>query len=108
MGVLKRLVLLSAVGVLAAAPIAAHEGHVHRYMGTIATASDSQLSLKTTDGKTLTFKLDETTKIVRGKAPGGVKDLEPGTRAVIEAEGGKEPALAKTIRVAESKANSKS
>jgi hypothetical protein len=108
MRVLKRLVLFFAIAVLATAPLAAHEGHVHRYMGTIATATDSQLSLKTTDGKTLTFKLDETTKIVRGKVPGGVKDLEPGTRAVIEAEGGKEAVVAKTIRVSESKANSKS
>jgi hypothetical protein len=101
---MKSLVLAAAIAlVVASAPVAAHEGHVHRYMGTIAAATDSQLSLKTTDGKTITFKLDETTRITRGKVAGGVKDLEPGARAVIEADGGKEPALAKTIKLAAGK-----
>jgi hypothetical protein len=96
---MKSLARLAVALLLACAPLAAHEGHVHRYMGTIASASDSQLSLKTTDGKSVTFKIDETTRIVRGKAAAGVKDLEPGQRAVVEADGGKEPALAKTIKL---------
>jgi hypothetical protein len=86
--------------VLAASPIAAHEGHTHRYMGTIASATDTRLTLKTTDGKTVAFKLDETTRIVKGKETAGVKDLATGARAVVEADGGKEPALAKTIKLA--------
>lgn len=97
---MKRLGLLFAALLLVSAPIAAHEGHAHRYMGTIATASDSELSLKTTDGKTITFKLDETTRITKGKAPGGVKDLAVGARAVVEADGGKAPQTAKTIKIA--------
>lgn len=98
---MKSLARVAVALVLACAPLAAHEGHVHRYMGTIASASNSQLSLKTTDGKTVTFKLDETTRILRGKAAAGVKDLEPGERAVVEADGGKEPSLARTIKLAE-------
>jgi hypothetical protein len=100
---MKSLVLAGLFLLLASTPIAAHAGHTHRYMGTILTATGSELSLKTTDGKTISFKLDETTRILKGKAPGGAKDLEPGVRAVVEADGGKEPALAKSIKVAEKK-----
>jgi hypothetical protein len=97
---MKKLALLALTVLIATAPVAAHEGHTHRYMGTIASASDSELSLKTTDGKTVTFKLNETTRIMRGKEAGGVKDLEPGARVVVEADGGKTPTLAKTIKLA--------
>jgi len=103
---MKRLTFLVAVLLISSAPLIAHEGHAHHYMGTITAASDSQLSLKTTDGKTVTFKLDETTRITKGKAAGGVKDLAPGERAVVEAEGGKQPALARTIKLAASPKNS--
>src|SRR5574338_475433 len=103
---MKSLAALAVAFLLIAVPLAAHEGHVHRYMGTIASATDSQLSLKTTDGKTVTFKLDESTRITKGKAAAGAKDLEPGVRAVVEAEGGKEPALAKTIKLASARTNS--
>jgi hypothetical protein len=99
----KSFAMAATLVLLLAVPVAAHEGHQHRYMGTIATATDSQLSLKTTDGKTISFKLDETTKIRKGETAGGVKDLVPGARAVVEADGGKEPALAKTIRLAAEK-----
>jgi hypothetical protein len=96
-----KVVLLVGLALLfAPIGLGAHEGHLHRYMGTIATASDSQLSLKTTEGKTLTFKLDEKTRISKGKAAGGAKDLVPGERAVVEAEGGKEPLTARTIKLA--------
>jgi hypothetical protein len=93
--------LFAAALVLAASPLAAHEGHAHRYMGTITSASDSQVSLKTTDGKVVSFKVDETTRITKGKVAGGAKDLAVGARAVVEAEGGKEPQVAKTIKLAD-------
>jgi hypothetical protein len=99
---MKSIVLLAALVAWTAPVLSAHEGHLHHYMGTITAASASQLSLKTTDGKTVTFKLDETTRIVKGKAPAGVRDLEPGIRAVVDAEGGKEPTLAKTVKLASS------
>jgi hypothetical protein len=99
-GTLKRLMLLAAALVLVALPAAAHEGHTHRYMGTIAAASDSSVSLKTADGKTMSFKLDETTRITKGKAAGGAKDLTVGARAVVEAEGGKPPQVARSIKLA--------
>lgn len=96
---MKRLLVLIAALSIGPSLALAHEGHLHRYMGTIATAAGSQLSLETRDGKTVTFKLDEKTRITRGKAGAGVKDLEPGARAVVEAEGGKEPVVAKTIKL---------
>lgn len=98
---MKRLALLALL-LLAPVGIGAHEGHTHRYMGTITAASDSQLSLKTTDGKIVTFKLDEKTRITKGKTAGGAKDLAPGERAVVEADGGKGPRTAKAIKLAAS------
>ncbi len=88
-----------AVVAIAAAPVAAHEGHAHRYMGTITTVAPKQLQLKTTSGQTVTFKLDETTRISRGRAKASKEDLKPGVRAVVEADGGAQPATAKTIKL---------
>lgn len=85
--------------VLAAAPIAAHQGHAHRYMGTITAVNGAEIELKTTAGKTLVFKLDDKTRITKGPDRGSREDLTAGTRAVVEAEGGAQPTTAKTIKL---------
>lgn len=63
----------------------AHEGHVHKIMGTISTRNDNRLEVKATDGKTSAITLNEKTKILRGKATSTAEDIKPGERVVVTA-----------------------
>jgi translation initiation factor IF-1 len=65
--------------------VLAHEGHVHKVMGTVSTLHENHLEVKATDGKTSTITLNEKTKILRGKAKVKVKDIQPGERVVVTA-----------------------
>lgn len=63
----------------------AHEGHVHKVMGTVTALHENHLEVKATDGKTSTVTLNDKTKILRGKAKGKVDDIKPGERVVVTA-----------------------
>ena len=63
----------------------AHEGHVHKVMGTVTTVNETQLEVKATDGKTSMIVLNDKTKILRGKANAKVEQLKPGERVVVTA-----------------------
>jgi len=63
----------------------AHEGHPHRFLGTLSAVHGSQLEVKTTDGKTVVFTLDAKTVIQQGRAKADVKELKVGERIVISA-----------------------
>ena len=63
----------------------AHEGHVHKVMGTVTSLHENHLEVKSTDGKTTTITLNDKTKILRGKAKVKVGDIKPGARVVVTA-----------------------
>jgi len=94
---LTRLVLV--VAVLAAAPlaVAAHPGHDHKVMGTIVSIDDKFVTLKTTDGKELTFEITAATKFMRARKAGTRADLKAGLRVVANVGDGEEPLKAKQI-----------
>jgi hypothetical protein len=82
-------------GIIAAAVLAAslfvpryvraHEGHVHKVMGTVATRHENHLEVKATDGKTSTITLNEKTKILRGTTKVKIDDIRDGERIVVSA-----------------------
>ena len=83
----------------------AHEGHVHKVMGTVTSLHENQLEVKATDGKTSTITLNEKTKILRGKVKAKAEELKPGERVVVTAtetksKDGKLMMLATEIRLA--------
>lgn len=80
----------------------AHEGHAHKVLGTIAAVSDTQLDVKTTDGKTVAIVLDAKTVYRQGKVRTDAKMLKPGERVVVEAEqaAGAKLMTAKTVTMA--------
>lgn len=80
----------------------AHEGHAHKVLGTIAAVSDTQLDVKTTDGKTVAIVLDAKTVYRQGKVRTDAKMLKLGERVVIEAEqaAGAKLMTAKTVTMA--------
>lgn len=71
---------------LLALPVAAlaHEGHAHKYMGTVTTVSATHLEVKTTDGKTVRVVLNAKTAVARGKQKADLAALTAGERVVVE------------------------
>lgn len=102
----KRLAALAAIAMLSSTPAAfAHEGHVHRIMGTIKSLDGSHLVVATTDAKTHQEKdvdvaIDAKTKFRRGDNATTKDQLKSGERVVVNVGSGKEPLKAVEIRVA--------
>lgn len=67
------------------AAVPAHEGHAHKFMGTLSSVQEAQFEVKTTDGKMLVFQVDAKTVYQRGKAKVVGKDLKVGERVVVSA-----------------------
>jgi len=94
---------------LALAPsVFAHEGHVHRLMGTVAAVSGERVQVKATTGQTSEIVVNDKTKIVRGATAQKTSDIKPGERVVVmmtesKDQAGKALLTAKEIRLATSK-----
>ena len=88
----------------------AHEGHVHKVMGTVSMRQENHLEVKATDGKTTTITLNDRTKIVRGKAKVAADDIKTGERVVVTAtetkgKNGKTTMIATEVRLPEADAS---
>ena len=59
------LALVAALAVPAAGW--AHGGHAHKVMGTVSSVDGGTVIVKTTDGKTVTVRINAKTKITQGK-----------------------------------------
>ena len=82
-------------GILAAAlvmPAAAraHEGHAHKFMGTVSAVTATQIELKTPEGKVVTAKLTPKTTFARGKQKVDVSAVKVGERVVVTVPSEKE------------------
>lgn len=76
------VVLLASLGIATAA--LAHEGHMHKALGTVVSVQGAKVEIKTTDGKPLTLVLDKTTAITRGKDKIEITALKAGDRVSVE------------------------
>ena len=83
----RRLILSSVLFAALAFPAytLAHEGHVHKIMGTVSMHHENHLEVKATDGKTSTITLNEKTKILKGTAKATAEDIKAGDRVVVSA-----------------------
>jgi hypothetical protein len=81
-----KLVIAVLVGVLLAGPVAirAHEGHMHKALGTIAAIQGDLVEVKTTDGKSVKVTLGKKTVITRGADKLETGALKVGERVSIE------------------------
>jgi hypothetical protein len=82
----------------------AHEGHLHKVMGTVVAADAAKLEVKGTDGKTLALVVDASTKVARGTTVIKAADLKAGERVVaaympMKGPNGAEMLMAKDVRV---------
>jgi hypothetical protein len=62
----------------------AHEGHVHKALGTVASINGEHVEIKTTDGKNLTVMLDKKTTVMRGKEKLDATALKVGERISVD------------------------
>ena len=100
---MKRM-LVAAIGLaLAITPgiALAHDGEVHKVMGTIASIQDKNLMVKEANGKTMMVMLDAKTKITQGKNKVEASALKVGDRVVAEGPEEKKMIMATTVKLGE-------
>jgi hypothetical protein len=101
--------VLALVFAFALAPaVFAHEGHLHRLMGTVAAVHGERLQVKATSGQTSEIVVNDKTKILRGATTQKTSDIKPGERVVVmmtesKDQAGKEQLTAKEIHLATGK-----
>ena len=64
-------------------PLAAHEGHVHKVMGTVVAIEASRIEVDTQDAKKQSYALTKETVYRRGKASATASDVRVGARVVL-------------------------
>jgi hypothetical protein len=79
--------------------VSAHEGHIHKVMGTVASVQGHTLEVKTTDGKTVKVTCDAKTSVTRGKETLDVAALKVGARVSIDAMQEKDAMMAHAIKL---------
>lgn len=93
-------VVLMLCAALVAAPAFAHPGHDHKVMGVVTAIHGDHVTVKTAGGQERTFKITETTKILRGKGVGSRDQVVVGLRLVINVGDGQEPLRARSVQYA--------
>jgi hypothetical protein len=98
-------VLVLVIAFAIAPSVLAHEGHLHRLMGTVAAIHGERLQVKATTGETSEVVVNDKTKILRGVAAQKASEIKPGERVVIVMTESKDRAgnlvlIAKEIRLA--------
>jgi len=75
--------VLSTVLLLPAAALA-HQGHMHKVLGTVSSVQGQHVMIKTTDGKDMTVMLDSKTAITRGKDKLDASAVKAGERVSVD------------------------
>jgi hypothetical protein len=81
--------------------VLAHEGHVHKVLGTVASVQGNHVEVKSTDGKVVMIMLDEKTAITRGKTKVQADALKTGDRVSVDYMQDKTMNMAKAVKLAE-------
>ena len=96
-----RMITLSVIVMLAlAGQVPAHEGHVHKMMGTVTAVEATHLDMDSKDGGKLSIVLNKDTKYLRGSAPAAVSDIKIGERVVVSAVEEGKKMVAREVRMA--------
>ena len=87
--------------------VRAHEGHLHKALGTVSAIDGPHVTVKTTDGKSLTVMLDKTTTVTRGKDKLTAASLKVGERLSVDYMEEKGMMMAHAIKLASASASAK-
>ena len=91
------LAIVAALLVPAAAR--AHEGHVHKVTGTVTLRQADKVTIRTTDGKTVTVTLNAKTIFENAAKKVDQAALQVGHRVVVDVGNGKEPLVARGVKI---------
>jgi hypothetical protein len=78
----------------------AHEGHMHKALGTVASIDGPHVALNTTDGKSLTVMLDKSTTVTRGTEKVDASAIKVGGRISVDYMEEKGMMMARAIKLA--------
>ncbi len=101
---MNRFLTGAVVALVMAWPVAgfAHEGHVHKVLGTVVAVEGAHVQVKTQDGKTVKVDVDAKTVFTRGTTKVDVSAMRVGDRVVVDAGDGK-AMLARSIKLGATK-----
>ena len=93
--------LLLAIGFLAfcAGTVFAHDGHIHRIMGTVTVRDAKHLEVKTPSGEVLSIAITPKTTATRDKRKVPLGEVQVGRRVVVDIGNGEDPLKAGVIQV---------
>jgi len=81
---MKRILVAGLAGLVVAVGLAAaHEGHEHKAMGTVAVVDATHIEVTGKDGKTTSIRLTPETKYSNGKVAAASSDIKVGQRVVV-------------------------
>jgi len=94
-------------GLMILATLAFGHGDVQHILGTVTEVSDRSITVETINHQKVTVAIGATTKFMKGKAAGTLKDVKSGYRVVIDATqsatkdatGRVTPLQAQTVRI---------
>lgn len=94
---IKRVMGIAAIALLTTAGIVS--AHEHKVTGTVTMAAADHLMMKTADGKDVTVKFTNETKITKGKDSVKPDAIKEGTRVVVTTASDEDPYPAMAVQV---------
>ena len=92
---------VAAIGVLTlcAGGALAHDGHIHRIMGTVTARDAKHIEVKTPSGENLSIAITPKTTATRDKRKVPLSEVQVGRRVVVDIGNGEDPLMAGVIQV---------
>lgn len=103
---MKRIVAAAFCLSLAVSGLAYAHGNEPHIQGTVVSATDTAIVVKTLKGNQ-TLMIDATTKVTRGKKPAALADVKAGDRVVVHSMKHADKVMAAEIQLATAPAKSK-
>jgi hypothetical protein len=91
--------VLLLLGLVVARAAWAHDGHVHRIMGTVMARDAEHVEVKTPSGEVLSIAITPKTTAMRNKKKVDLKEVQVGRRVVVDIGNGEDPLMAGDIQV---------
>jgi hypothetical protein len=79
--------------------VAAHDGHVHKIMGTVTARDARHVEVKTPSGENLSIAITAKTVVTRDKRKISLSEVQTGRRVVVDIGNGEDPLIARAIQV---------
>ncbi len=81
----------------------AHDGHIHKIMGTVTARDAKHLEVRTPGGENLSIQINDKTFATRGKKKVNLDEVKTGLRVVVAIGNGEDPLIAGEIQVGATK-----